>query len=84
MLLACWSQGFGTVNVASALADAGLEPRRHYLVVMDELWRALRVGKGIVDRVDSLTRLNRQRGVGLAMITHTMSDCSPCRARRTG
>lgn len=74
VLLACWSQGFGTVNVASALADAGLEPRRHYLVVMDELWRALRVGKGIVDRVDSLTRLNRQRGVGLAMITHTMSD----------
>ncbi|WP_228506115.1 ATP/GTP-binding protein [Curtobacterium sp. VKM Ac-1395] len=74
VLLACWSQGFGTVNVATALADAKLQPRRHYLIVMDELWRALRVGKGIVDRIDSLTRLNRQRGVGLAMITHTMSD----------
>lgn len=74
VLLACWSQGFGSVNVATALADAKLQPRRHYLIVMDELWRALRVGKGIVDRIDSLTRLNRQRGVGLAMITHTMSD----------
>ncbi len=74
VLLACWSQGFGTVNVATALADSGLQPRRHYLIVMDELWRALRVGKGIVDRIDSLTRLNRLRGVGLAMITHTMSD----------
>lgn len=74
ILLACWSAGFGTVNIANALADAGLEPRRHYLVVLDELWRALRVGRGMVDRVDALTRLNRQRGVGLAMISHTMSD----------
>ncbi|GAA3512271.1 ATPase [Georgenia daeguensis] len=73
-LLACWSAGFGTVNVANALADAGLEPRRHYFVVLDELWRALRAGRGMVDRVDALTRLNRQRGVGVAMISHTMSD----------
>lgn len=74
ILLACWSAGFGTVNVANALADAGLEPRRHYFVILDELWRALRAGRGMVDRVDALTRLNRQRGVGLAMISHTMSD----------
>src|SRR5690606_761849 len=73
-LLACWSAGFGTINVANALADAGLEPRRHYFVVLDELWRALRAGRGMVDRVDALTRLNRQRGVGVAMISHTMSD----------
>ncbi|NQX29665.1 ATP/GTP-binding protein [Microbacteriaceae bacterium VKM Ac-2854] len=74
ILLACWSAGFGTVNVASALADAELEPRRHYFVILDELWRALRAGRGMVDRVDALTRLNRARGVGLAMISHTMSD----------
>ena len=73
-LLACWSTGFATVQVAHTLADAGLEPRRHYFVVMDELWRALRSGEGMVDRVDSLTRLNRTEGVGQAMITHTMSD----------
>ncbi|MBX3196228.1 MAG: ATP/GTP-binding protein [Microbacteriaceae bacterium] len=73
-LLACWSAGFGTVNVANVLADAGLEPRRHYFVILDELWRALRAGRGMVDRVDALTRLNRQRGVGMAMISHTMSD----------
>lgn len=73
-LLACWSAGFGTVSVAHALADAGLEPQRHYFVILDELWRALRAGRGMVDRVDALTRLNRQRGVGLAMISHTMSD----------
>ena len=73
-LLACWSNGFATVNIANVLADAGLEPRRHYFVIMDELWRALRAGNGIVDRVDFLTRLNRQVGVGTAMISHTMAD----------
>lgn len=75
-LLACWSNGFATVNIANVLADAELEPRRHYFVIMDELWRALRAGNGIVDRVDFLTRLNRQVGVGTAMISHTMADLS--------
>jgi hypothetical protein len=74
VLLACWSYGFGAVSVAHALADAGLEPRRHYFVVLDELWRALRAGRGMVDRIDALTRLNRQRGVGMVMVSHTMSD----------
>lgn len=74
LLLACWSAGFGTVNVADALAGAGLEPRQRYFVILDELWWALRAGRGMVDRVGALTRLNRQRGVALARISHTMSD----------
>jgi hypothetical protein len=73
-LMACWSTGFGALNVANALADAGLEPQRHVLVILDELWRALRAGQGMVDRVDGLTRLNRQHAVGQVMISHTMSD----------
>ena len=73
-LMACWSYGFGALNVANALTDAGLEPQRHAFVILDELWKALRAGQGMVDRVDALTRLNRQRGVGVAMISHTLSD----------
>lgn len=73
-MLACWSIGFGAVNVAQVLADAGLEPRRNYNIVLDEFWRALRVGHGIVDRADSLTRLNRSEGVGQMMVSHTLKD----------
>ena len=73
-LLASWSAGFAVVNIAQTLADVGLENRRHYFVILDELHQALKAGPGLVDRVDYLTRLNRTVGVGLAMITHTLKD----------
>lgn len=73
-LLASWTAGFAVVNIAQTLADAGLEPRRHYFAILDELHQALKAGPGLVDRVDYLTRLNRTVGVGLAMITHTLKD----------
>lgn len=73
-LVSCWSSGFASVNISNVLADAGLEPPRNYFIVMDELWRALRAGRGLVDRVDALTRLNRTKGVGQLMISHTTRD----------
>lgn len=73
-LLACWSQGFASVEASHALSDLGLAPRRHFLIVLDELWRVLRAGPEMVDLVDAVTRLNRSIGVGQVMISHTMSD----------
>lgn len=70
----CWSYGSLSISAAKHLADAGLAPQRHYFLVMDELWRMLRAAPFMVDFVDGLTRLNRQRGLGQAMITHTMDD----------
>ena len=74
ILTACWGVGLGLIELSQTLADRGLEPRRHYLAVIDELHRALRVSKGMVERIDLLTRLNRSQGVGLVLCTHTMAD----------
>ncbi len=41
---------------------------------MDELWRALRGAPGLVEYADSLTRLNRAKGMASIMITHSLAD----------
>lgn len=73
-MLCTWSYGFGCVDAAAALADLGAAPRRSYLGVMDELWRALRGAPGLVEHADALTRLNRARGMASIMITHSLAD----------
>lgn len=72
--LVCWSYGSSAVRLVNRLADAGLGPRRRYLLVMDELWRMLRASSTMVARVDAITRLNRELHVGQVMCTHTMAD----------
>ncbi|WP_280335700.1 hypothetical protein [Nocardia wallacei] len=73
-LMVCWSEGFGAIAAAHALADAGLAPPRTFEVVMDEIWRVLGVGEFMVDRTDALTRLQRRIGTGLIMCSHTIKD----------
>lgn len=72
--LVCWSYGSTAVSSAKALADAGLGPRRTYVLVMDELWRALRAAAFMVDRVDEITRLNRTLNLAQILCTHGMDD----------
>ena len=73
-MLCSWAYGFGVVDAALALADVGLAPRRNYVAVLDELWRAMRGAPGLVDRADTLTRVNRQKGMGQIMLTHSLAD----------
>lgn len=73
-LTLCWSLGFGEVEIANALAAAGLAKQRQWHIVLDELWRALRAAEGMADLVDSLTRLSRDKGVAITFASHTMDD----------
>ncbi|GAA2536854.1 ATPase [Pseudonocardia hydrocarbonoxydans] len=61
---------------SAALADAAAhgERRRNVVQVQDELWRALRVAPGLVERSDRITRLGRHRGVVSFQVTHSMDD----------
>jgi hypothetical protein len=72
--LCTWAHGFGCADAATALADQGAAPRRAHLAVMDELWRALRGAPGLVEHADTLTRLNRAKGMAHIMITHSLAD----------
>jgi hypothetical protein len=73
-MLCTWAYGFAMADAAAALAELGIAPRRTYLAVMDELWRALRGAPGLVEYADSLTRLNRAKGMAHIMITHSLAD----------
>lgn len=73
-MLATWSYGYATVDGRSALAEAGLRRRQRTFMVLDELWRALRGASGLVEHADALTRLNRARGIGHMMLSHSLAD----------
>lgn len=78
-MLCSWAWGFAMLDAESALAAAteqagGPRRRRQRLIVLDEMWRALRAAPGLVERTDQLTRLNRSQGVATIMVTHTLAD----------
>lgn len=77
VMLATWSEVFATIEASNALTDAGLAPQRYINTVMDEMWRAMRLpGANLVDKLDSITRLNRNDGMGNIFITHSLKDFS--------
>lgn len=72
--LVCWVHGSSAVAAAKYLSEAHHSAERLYFLVMDELWQMLRASNYLVYRIDEVTRLNRQRGLAQALITHTMKD----------
>ena len=73
-MLSTWAFAYASVDAAHLLADHGLAPPQRHLMVLDELWRALRGSAGLVEHADSLTRLNRSRGIASLMISHSLAD----------
>ncbi|WP_017541545.1 ATP-binding protein [Nocardiopsis halophila] len=69
-LLATWSYSYAAVDTARALGRAS----RPVVLPLDELWRALRAGPGMVDALDGITRLNRSKGEVSMMVTHSLRD----------
>lgn len=87
-LLAAWSAAFSAIDAAHSLADAGLAPPRNFFVALEELWRIVGRSEGgdasehMAARVNALTRLNRQSGTALALVTHSVNDLSGGLAER--
>ncbi|MFC9298487.1 ATP-binding protein [Streptomyces sp. NPDC057011] len=69
-LLATWAYAYSSIDSARAvgLMDSPL------VLPLDEMWRALRAGPGIVNAFDAMTRLNRARREVTLMITHSLRD----------
>lgn len=75
VMLSMWTEGFASIEAANNLADHKMEPQRHHNIIMDEMWKALRIeGAGLVDRLDAATRLNRSDGSMVSYIAHTPKD----------
>lgn len=72
--IVCWSYAQAGISAAKTLAEAGLMEERHHLMIMDELWQALRASELLVHQIDGITRLNRTKGLGQLLITHSMKD----------
>ena len=68
-MLSSWAWAAAVIDGSSALGR-----RRNVFRVQDELWRALRVAPGLVERSDRVTRLGRHRGEVSAQVTHSLDD----------
>jgi len=73
-MLCTWAYGFAVADATAVLSGLGLTPRRSYMAIMDEMWRSLRGAPGLVEHADTLTRLNRAKGMASIMITHSLAD----------
>lgn len=69
-MIATWAYTYSSIDSARS---TGLMKRR-LVLPMDEMWRALRSGPGLVDSMDSITRLSRGDGDISILVTHSLLD----------
>ncbi|MFE4357465.1 ATP-binding protein [Kitasatospora sp. NPDC056800] len=69
-MIASWAYTYNTIDSARSLGVI----RRRLVLPMDEMWRALRSGPGLVDAMDSISRLNRTTDDVTIYVTHSLQD----------
>jgi hypothetical protein len=69
-MLSTWAYAYTSIDSARALGMM----TDQLVLPLDEMWRALRAGPGMVDAMDSMTRLNRAKSEVSLMVTHSLRD----------
>jgi hypothetical protein len=74
VMLACWAKVILDVETLHVLADGGLERRRKFAILFEELWNVIGAAGGMVYRLDELSRLNRTMGTAIVYLFHSLVD----------
>jgi hypothetical protein len=69
-MIATWAYTYSAIDSARSI---GLMDRS-LVLPMDEMWRALRSGPGLVDAMDAISRLNRTTNDVTMYVTHSLLD----------
>jgi hypothetical protein len=69
-MIATWAYTYSSIDSARSI---GLMDRK-LVLPMDEMWRALRSGPGLVDAMDGISRLNRVNDDVTIYVTHSLLD----------
>ncbi|MYX18396.1 ATP-binding protein [Streptomyces sp. SID8374] len=69
-MIATWAYTYSAIDSARSI---GLMDRS-LVLPMDEMWRALRSGPGLVDAMDAISRLNRTTNDVTIYVTHSLLD----------
>ncbi|MDX2601939.1 ATP-binding protein [Streptomyces caniscabiei] len=69
-MIATWAYAYSSIDSARSI---GLMNRK-LVLPMDEMWRALRSGPGLVDAMDAISRLNRTTDDVTMYVTHSLLD----------
>ncbi len=69
-MIATWAYAYSSIDSARSI---GMMERK-VVLPMDEMWRALRSGPGLVDAMDAISRLNRTTDDVTLYVTHSLLD----------
>ncbi|MFD4412495.1 ATP-binding protein [Streptomyces sp. NPDC058475] len=69
-MIATWAYAYSSIDSARSIGMMNAK----LVLPMDEMWRALRSGPGMVDAMDGISRLNRANDDVTIYVTHSLLD----------